>query len=330
MTWLVTGGLGYIGSHVVAGLLNAGERVVILDDLSTGLLERLPAHVPLIRSSVADHASVRQALHDHQATGVIHTAGKKRVDESLADPLKYYAENVDTLRSLLHSMSDSHVRSFLFSSSAAVYGDVTTHLVDESHPLFPTSPYGFTKLIGERMLSDYASAHGLAVASLRYFNVAGCSSQSTADTLATNLIPMVLNKLASGEAPTIYGEDYPTPDGTCIRDFVHVADVASAHVRVAQALAEQKLQGLVANVGRGEGFSVRHVIEEARKITGTAGHDWSRPVTSPRRPGDAPRVVGSCRRLAHAVGWRAQFDLRSMITSTWDARVKASAEDDVV
>ncbi len=330
MTWLVTGGAGYIGAHVVAAMTEAGEQVVVLDDLSTGDRSRVQG-VPLVEGSVRDQHLVTRTLRDHAVEGVVHIAGKKRVEESVRRPLHYYRENVEGLRRLLEAVTAAGVGSFVFSSSAAVYGAPDVDLVREDTDCRPVNPYGQTKLVGERMVSDVAGATGLRYAALRYFNVAGSARPELADSGEFNLVPMVFRRLSEGWAPLIFGDDFPTPDGTCIRDFIHVSDIASAHVAAARALAEGRLDALTANVGRGEGVSVREMIATIREVTGTADEEWAEPVVVDRRPGDPPRVVAAADTIRTALGWTAQHGLHDMVSSAWDgwtARLASASPSD--
>jgi UDP-glucose 4-epimerase len=317
MTWLVTGGAGYIGAHVVAAMCDAGERVVVLDDLSTGDPART-AGVPLVVGSVLDLQLLERTMRDHEISGVVHIAAKKQVEESVREPLFYYRENVEGLRRVLEAATATGVGSFVFSSSAAVYGAPDVDLVREDTDCRPVNPYGQTKLIGEHMVADVARATGLRYAALRYFNVAGAARPELADRGESNLVPMVFRRIAERRAPLIFGDDFPTPDGTCIRDFVHVSDIASAHAAVARALAEGRVDALTANVGRGEGVSVREMIAVIREVTGTAGEDWAEPVIAPRRDGDPPRVVAAADTIRDALGWTAQCEVRDMVASAWE------------
>ncbi|MFG2637233.1 UDP-glucose 4-epimerase GalE [Streptomyces sp. NPDC048362] len=313
MTWLITGGAGYIGAHVVRAMTEAGERAVVYDDLSTGSAERVPAGVPLVRGSVLDADRLTRALAEHGIAGVVHLAAKKQVGESVDRPLHYYRENVEGLRVLLEAVTAAAVPSFLFSSSAAVYGMPDVDLVTEETPCRPLSPYGETKLAGEWLVRATGRATGLATASLRYFNVAGAAVPELADTGVSHLIPMVFERLTRGLPPRIFGDDYPTPDGTCVRDYIHVVDLAEAHVTVARALGSSPGTDLTLNIGRGEGVSVREMIDHVNAVTG-----YDRPPTvTPRRPGDPARVVGSADRVATELGWRAEHDLHDMVTSSW-------------
>jgi UDP-glucose 4-epimerase len=316
VTWLVTGGAGYIGSHVVAAMRRAGEAVVVLDDLSTGDPARLDG-VPLVRGSVLDQELVTEALRAHDVHGVVHLAAKKQVAESVARPLHYYRENVEGLRVLLEAVTGTGVGSFVFSSSAAVYGAPDVDVVHEDVACAPVNPYGTTKRIGEQLVTEVAAATGLRHVSLRYFNVAGAADPTLADRGASNLVPMVFEQLGRRTAPRIFGDDYATPDGTCVRDFVHVQDIASAHVAAARALAGGELTALTANIGRGEGTSVREMVSVIREVTGTADAAWAEPVVEPRRPGDPARVVASADRIRDTLGWHAEHDVRSMVTSAW-------------
>ncbi len=316
MTWLVTGGAGYIGAHVVAAMREAGEAVVVLDDLSTGDADRVPG-TPLVVGSVLDGDLVSRTLREHGVTGVVHLAAKKQVEESVRLPLLYYRENVEGLRVLLEQAVSAGVGSLVFSSSAAVYGMPDVDLVDEDTECRPVNPYGTTKLAGERMIAEVAAATGLRSVSLRYFNVAGAAHPTLADRGESNLVPMVFRRLAQRQAPLVFGDDHPTPDGTCVRDFVHVADVATAHVTAARALAGGSVRALTANIGRGEGVSVAEMIGTIRAVTGTAGEAWSQPVVAPPRPGDPPRVVASAGTIRTVLGWEARYDVQDMVSSAW-------------
>ncbi|MFF4348991.1 UDP-glucose 4-epimerase GalE [Streptomyces sp. NPDC001530] len=313
MTWLITGGAGYIGAHVVRAMLDAGEQAVVYDDLSTGIRERVPADVPLVVGSILDGELVSRTLAEHSVTGVVHLAAKKQVGESVDLPLLYYRENVEGLRVLLEAVTAAQVRSFVFSSSAAVYGMPDVDLVTEETPCVPMSPYGETKLVGEWLVRATGRATGLSTASLRYFNVAGAASPELADVGVFNLIPMVFEKLTENAPPRIFGDDYPTPDGTCVRDYIHVVDLAEAHVVAARALEASPGSDFTLNIGRGEGVSVREMIDRINALT---GYDRP-PVTTPRRPGDPARVVASADRIATELDWKAKYDVQDMITSAW-------------
>ncbi|MFD3500043.1 UDP-glucose 4-epimerase GalE [Streptomyces sp. NPDC058676] len=326
MTWLITGGAGYIGAHVVRAMTEAGERTVVYDDLSTGTAGRIPEDVPLVVGSTLDGERLARTLADHEVTGVVHLAAKKQVGESVDLPLHYYRENVEGLRVLLEAVSEATVPSFVFSSSAAVYGmpDTERHggLVTEETPCAPMSPYGETKLAGEWLVRATGRATGLSTASLRYFNVAGAARPELADAGVSNLIPMVFEKLTDHAPPRIFGDDYETPDGTCVRDYIHVVDLAEAHVAAARALQASPGRALTLNIGRGEGVSVREMIDRINALTG-----YDRPPTvSPRRPGDPARVVASADRAAAELGWKAKHDVQDMIISAWEGWVRLHPE----
>ncbi|MGW0606329.1 UDP-glucose 4-epimerase GalE [Streptomyces sp. NPDC002644] len=316
MSWLVTGGAGYIGAHVVRVMAEGGERVVVLDDLSTGSADRVPAGVPLVTGSVLDGPLLERTMREHEVTGVVHIAAKKQVAESVERPLYYYRENVTGLQTLLEAMTATGVGSIVFSSSAAVYGMPDVDLVTEDTPCAPINPYGATKLTGEWLIAAASRAHGIRSAALRYFNVAGAAAPELADTGTSNIVPMVFARLDAGEAPVVFGDDYPTPDGTCVRDYIHVMDIASAHLAAARRLAgAEEGTALVLNIGRGEGSSVREMIDHILKVT---GHEDLAPETGPRRPGDPASVVASSERIAAELGWSARHDLDDMIRSAWD------------
>jgi UDP-glucose 4-epimerase len=294
----------------------AGQGVVVLDDLSSGVGERVD-DVPLVVGSILDRPLVEETMRAHGVRGIVHLAAKKQVEESVRRPLFYYEQNVEGLRRLLDAATTTGVESFVFSSSAAVYGAPDEEQVHEDLDCRPVNPYGRTKLVGERMVSDVADATGLRYVALRYFNVAGSAAPSRADTGESNLVPMVFRRLADRRAPLIFGADHPTPDGTCIRDFVHVSDIASAHVAAACGLSEGRVTALTANIGRGEGVSVREMVETIRDVTGTAGESWSEPVVVAARQGDPPRVVASAARIRAELGWQARWGVRDMVESAW-------------
>ncbi len=318
MAWLLTGGAGYIGAHVGRALVSEGFEVVVLDDLSTGQAHRVPRDVPLVRASVTDTDAVRTALSEHRITGVVHLAAKKAVEESVRMPLHYYEENVGGLRSLLQAMQDTGVDRMVFSSSAAVYGMPESGTVREDSPTRPLSPYGESKLVGEWLVRDVAAATGLTWVALRYFNVAGAGSPDLGDVGVSNLIPLTFQALREGRRPQVFGGDYPTRDGSCVRDYIHVADLAEAHVAAARWLEQLPAgqgTGDVFNVGRGEGVTVKEVLEVARRIT---RHDFAYDVVA-RRPGDPAQVVAAAEKISDPLRWRAQRGLEDMISSAWEA-----------
>jgi UDP-glucose 4-epimerase len=313
MTWLVTGGAGYIGAHVVRAMVDAGSDVVALDDLSTGVAERVSG-APLIVGSVLDQTLLRQIIEEHQVTGVVHIAAKKQVGESVADPLTYYRENVGGVMMLVEACRDKGVDRLVFSSSSATYGLPDVDLVDEETPCVPLSPYGETKLVGEWVMRDCATAFGLRSMALRYFNVAGAASPELGDPGVFNLIPMVFRELEAGARPKVFGNDYPTPDGTCIRDYVHVVDIAAAHLAAVRAL-DEGASSATYNIGRGVGSSVLEVLEVIGKVTGL---DVTPEVVG-RRPGDPARIVAAVDRIRDGLGFAATRDLDDMVDTAWTA-----------
>ncbi|MFH8366917.1 UDP-glucose 4-epimerase GalE [Streptomyces sp. NPDC018031] len=316
MTWLITGGAGYIGAHVVRVMAEAGERVAVLDDLSTGVPGRLPAGVPLVTGSTLDRALLDRTLADLGVTGVVHLAARKQVAESVEQPLRYYRENVHGLTVLLEAVAAAGIGRFLFSSSAAVYGTPDVDLVTEDLTCAPVNPYGETKLAGEWLVRAAGAAHGISTACLRYFNVAGAARPELADTGVSNIVPMMFERVTGGEPPRIFGDDYPTPDGTCVRDYIHVEDLASAHLAVARRLAEPAGSGdLTVNIGTGQGVSVREMAGLILEVTGRTGLV---PRVEPRRAGDPARVVGSTELIGKELGWSARHGVRAMVESAWD------------
>jgi UDP-glucose 4-epimerase len=315
--WLVTGGAGYVGGHVVAALAARGLPVVVLDDLSTGFADRtagLPG-VAVVSGRVHDEELVRRAIREHGVTGVMHLAARKRPDESLLRPRWYRSENVGGLAALLRATAATGVERLVFSSSAAVYGEPAGGPVAEDAPLRPTTPYGETKAEGERLLHRQG---GLRWVALRYFNVAGAAAPALADRRPANLVSRVLDALAAGRPPVVNGDRHPTPDGTCVRDYVHVADVADAHLAVLPLLSRPGCAETL-NVGCGRGWSVREVVEVARQVTASPVE----PVVGPPRPGDPPQVVAAVDRIEALLGWRSRHDLRDMVASAWAARLPA-------
>lgn len=316
MAWLLTGGAGYIGGHVARRLQRAGHDLVILDDLSTGVRERV-AGLPLVEASLVNRPSeLTGHLRGHGVTGIIHLAAKKAVPESLQRPLYYYEQNVLGSITLLRAAVEAGVRRILYSSSAAVYGATRAGPVDEDHPTVPTNPYGETKLAAEWLVRRTAQAHGMAWAALRYFNVAGAADAVLADRGVCNLLPIVLRCVEAGTPVSVYGADWPTPDGSCIRDYVHVEDLADAHLKVVEALAAGTLSGGVFNVGRGEGVSVLQMLTAVEAVT---GRSVARQLVG-RRAGDPASVVADPSRIAAALGWSAIRGVDDMVDSAWRGR----------
>ena len=317
MSWLVTGGAGYIGAHVVRALQKAGLDPVVLDSLSSGHRGFVPDSVPFVEASVTDGQAVRRALVDHEVTGVIHVAGFKYAGESVARPLHTYTQNVTGMVSLLEAMQAESVTSLVFSSSASVFGTPSVDLVVEDTPKAPESPYGESKLIGEWLLADQARAvEGFRSTSLRYFNVVGSGDPQVYDTSPHNLFPIVFDRLLAGQVPQINGDDYDTPDGTCVRDYIHVADLAHSHVVAAQRLAEGAPIEPAYNLGSGTGSSVREIMTAMAAGTGI---DFT-PTIAARRPGDPDRIVATGELAARDLEWEMRHSLADMVGSAWRAR----------
>ena len=325
MAWVVTGGAGYIGSHVAESLLNAGHRVVVLDDLSSGNEQFVPESADLVRGSILDRQALLEALAGATGpdSGVVHLAATKYAGVSVREPLHAYEINVEGTRALLAACAELGIRNFVFSSSASVYGSGAVDTVTEDSPLMPESPYGETKLIGEWLARDVSralrlagSATPMAQVALRYFNVVGSGSSGVRDLSPHNLFPLAIAAMVRGDAPQIHGTDYNTPDGTCVRDYIHVVDVAEAHVAAANALVAGRELPDALNLGRGEGYSVRQVLGA---LIAEAGLEIS-PLEGPRRPGDPDRIVADPAAAEATLGWRAERDLQEMVRSAWAAR----------
>lgn len=317
-TWLVTGGAGYIGAHVVRALQGAGLTPVVLDDLSSGFAGFVPDGVAFVEGSILDGDLVERTLRDHDVTGVIHVAGYKYAGVSVKRPLHTYEQNVTGTAVLLERMQTVGVSRLVFSSSAAVYGTPDTLLVTEDTPKAPESPYGESKLIGEWLLRDQAVAAGLEATALRYFNVVGSGSPDLYDASAHNLFPLVFRALGEGRTPTIFGDDYDTPDGTCVRDYIHVSDLALAHVAAARRLEAGESVLPAYNLGSGDGVSVREIMDAVASVTGI---DFT-PEVAPRRPGDPARIVALGELAARDLGWEMRHTLREMVQSAWEAYPK--------
>lgn len=318
MSILVIGGAGYIGAHVVRLLLERGEEVVVVDDLSTGSRERV-GEASLVELDVAGtgaQEALELVLRERGVTDVIHFAARKQVGESVARPAWYYQQNVGGLANVLAAMEAAGVGRMIFSSSAAVYGMPSVELVTEDTDCHPINPYGETKLVGEWLLADAERASGLRWTALRYFNVAGAGWPDLGDPAVLNLVPMVLDRLERGDRPKVFGDDYDTPDGTCIRDYIHVLDLAEAHLVAMDRLAgDGDLAEHVLNVGTGSGASVREVVDA---IGAASGLDTT-PEVEARRAGDPPRLVASADRIREVLGWEARHDLSDIISSAWEA-----------
>ncbi|MCT1866273.1 UDP-glucose 4-epimerase GalE [Dermabacter sp. p3-SID358] len=317
MTTLVIGGAGYIGSHVVHLLQERGESVAVVDDLSTGFENRLGG-APLIKQDVTASDAVEvleREMRDRGVKAVIHFAAHKQVGESVEKPEMYWHDNIGGLANVLDAAARAGVRDFVFSSSAAVYGMPDVDLVDEELECRPINPYGATKYVGEWMLADAERAHGMRTVALRYFNVAGAGAPELADTLVMNLVPIVLDALECGKTPKVFGNDYDTPDGTCIRDYVHVEDLADAHIAALGYLAKEEREHRVFNVGTGTGSSVLEVIDAIARAKGIE----IEPEIAPRRAGDPARLVCSTERIEKALGWKSSKDLDDIVRSAVEA-----------
>jgi len=315
MKWLVTGGAGFIGGHVVHALLRRGYDAVVLDDFSTGRADVVPDGVPLFRGSLLDSAVIEEALREPDLTGVIHIAGYKFAGESVGQPLHTYEQNVVGMVNLLAEMQKRGLSRIIFSSSAAVYGDVDVDVIREDHPTKPANPYGESKLIGEWLLHNMGVAHGLKHSSLRYFNVVGSSEPGICDTSPYSLFSLVFGALSEGKVPKIFGSDYPTKDGTCVRDYIPVGPLAEAHVVAAERLAKGDTVEPAYNIGTGTGHSVAEVMQVMAKVTGI-NFDAERVA---RRPGDPATVVASGELARRDLQWDPRTDLTDMVESAWQA-----------
>jgi UDP-glucose 4-epimerase len=323
MTVLVTGGAGYIGSHTVRALVEAGESVVVIDDLSTGFSTFLPEGIPLFIGDAADENLVEGVIASHGVNSIIHFAGSVVVPDSMRDPLAYYRNNTMTTRNLLNAAVKSGVGRFIFSSTAAVYGNPDQVPVPEHAPTRPLSPYGSSKLMTEIMLHDVASAHGMNYVALRYFNVAGADPQARmglATVGATHLLKIAV-EAATGQRAKIdvYGTDYPTPDGSCIRDFIHVSDLAQAH-RAALSYLRRGGGSATLNCGYGHGYSVLETIEAVRRIS---GRNFAVQY-APRRPGDIMTMIADTGRIRATLDWTPQYDDLSTIAAhalAWEEKL---------
>lgn len=319
MTWLVTGGAGYIGAHVVREFLAADIPVTVLDNLSSGQLGFIPGSVSFTRGTVLDGALLERIFDEHDVTGVVHLAGFKYAGVSVQRPLHTYEQNVDGTTVLLAAMQDRGVQKMVFSSSAAVYGTPDVDLVTEATPRAPQSPYGESKLVGEWLMRDQEVAAGLRHTSLRYFNVVGSGYPEVYDTSPHNLFPLVFDALLGGSTPRINGDDYPTPDGTNVRDYVHVADIAKAHVAAAKRLDAGEPLEPAYNLGSGAGVSVAEIMAAVARVTGIPFE----PEIAPRRAGDPPRIVANGDLAARDLDWRMRHTLDDMVASAWAARTAA-------
>jgi UDP-glucose 4-epimerase len=317
MSVLVTGGAGYIGSHVVRLLHQRGESVVVVDDLSSGLVERIGSS-KLVQLNLASPDAVSiltQTMREHGVRSVIHLAAQKQVGVSVQEPERYYSENIGGMANLLTAMRKTGVDRLVFSSSAATYGMPDVDSVTEDAACSPINPYGETKLIGEWMSANASRAWGLRAANLRYFNVAGAGWPELADTAVMNLVPIVFAALKAGKDPVVFGDDYPTADGSCIRDYVHVHDLAEAHLSALDYLERDDRKFSTFNVGTGSGSSVFEVLSEVKRVTGI---DFKIDLQA-RRAGDPPSLCANVSRIEEELGWTAKQGLAEIIESAWSA-----------
>jgi UDP-glucose 4-epimerase len=318
MTWLVTGGAGYIGAHVAESIGAGGRDVVVLDDLSTGIASRLDSRVPLVQCSLKNASELEHVFNDAVINGVVHLAAKKRVGESVERPDYYWQENVGGIQNLLSAMKRHGVKNFVYSSSAAVYGqpDVPPGtFISEETPCAPINPYGATKLEGELLSQAMTESDEFKVAALRYFNVAGAGRPELGDQYIYNLVPIVFDALERNERPIVFGNDYSTADGSCIRDYVHVQDLAEAHVS-AMDFVENSEPGFTAiNIGTGSGASVFEVLAMIQNVTG----HLIDPIIGSRREGDPAALVSDASFAKMVLDWQSSRDLSDIVTSAWDA-----------
>ncbi len=317
MRVLVTGGAGYIGSVVVSRLVDAGHQVVVYDNLSKGHAESVPTKAKLVVGDVGDRAALDAVFAEHRPEAVLHFAAWIEAGESMHEPARFFRNNTANALTLLEAVLAHDVRRFVFSSTAALYGEPESTPIREGDKLLPTNAYGESKLLVEHMLAWFHRIHGLSTASLRYFNAAGATELlGERHSPETHLIPLIL-QVASGERShiSIFGDDYGTPDGTCVRDYVHVSDLASAHLLALDKLcARREPTRLIYNLGNGKGFSVKEVIACARRVTGHA----IPAVMEPRRAGDPAILVASSEKAREELGWRPQFaELETIISSAW-------------
>ena len=314
MKLLITGGAGYIGAHVVHAAQDAGHECMVVDNLSTGLKQRINAEVVELDIAAAD-AAVRltELLSKNKFDSVIHLAARKQVGESVEIPERYYLDNIGGLANLLLAMRESGHDSLVFSSSAATYGMPDAKQVREEDPTTPINPYGETKLIGEWMVRN-AAHWGLRGVNLRYFNVAGTGKAGLGDTAALNLIPIAIGQLRRGDTPKVFGDDYATPDGSCIRDYVHVTDLADAHIAAVDYLERGERPFDTFNVGTGKGASIFEVLNALKAASGL---EFDAEIAS-RRAGDPPRLVANVDRIAQTLGFVTKHSLADIVDSAWN------------
>lgn len=318
MSVLVTGGAGYIGAHIVRTLKNSDKKVFIADNFSTGNKERIKNveffEIDLAKPEACE--ALQKIFLEKKISSVIHIAAKKQVGESVAHPTWYYEQNVHSMTHLLQAMENTQTKKLVFSSSAASYGNPNVNIITEETLANPINPYGQTKLICEWMAENAKKAWGLQVASLRYFNVAGAGWADLADPETLNLIPIILDAIKNNQTTNIYGNDYNTPDGTCIRDYIHISDLAEAHIAALKYLDTQTSQeSSIFNIGTGTGASVKEVINKIKEIS---GKNFNTNIAK-RRAGDPPKLVADVSKAKKVLNWQAKHDLTDIITSAWNA-----------
>ena len=310
---LVIGGAGYIGAHICQSLVDNGYSVRIFDDFSNGLHRRIDEKfTDLVEASVLDRSALISSMDGIDS--VIHLAAKKAVEESVSNPLKYYEHNVGGTLNILAAMAVKKIKKIVFSSTAAVYAPSEKSAIDETDLLAPLSPYGATKVMAEELIKSIGSAEGFSTISLRYFNVVGSTKVEFADNSKDNLVPKVFAAIKRGESPEIYGSDYPTKDGTCIRDYIHVADLADSHLSALKRV-ESAIVHEVYNVGSGKGYSVKEMIDQ---ISVSMNKELT-PKLYPRRAGDIPQLIASISKIERELGWKPKRSLEEMIDSAWQA-----------
>ena len=317
MKILVTGGAGYIGSHVVRLLQQRGDEVVVVDDMSEGVKGRI-GDAKLVTIDLAAPTAqelLKATFANEKIDAVVHLAARKKVGESVEKPEWYYSQNVGGMANLMAAMREAGVKKLVFSSSAATYGMPNVGEVNEDYVCQPINPYGETKLVGEWMVDAAAAAWGLRGVNLRYFNVAGAGWPDLADTAVANLVPIVFAAIRAGKSPVVFGDDYPTADGSCIRDYVHVQDLADAHLAAIDYLNTDAREFSTFNVGTGKGSSVFDVLAEIKNVSGI---DFKIDV-QPRRAGDPPALAADVSRIKSALGWSAKHNLHDIVQSAWDA-----------
>lgn len=313
---LVTGGAGYIGSHMVRYMLKSGYAPVVLDNLVYGHKEALPQDVPLYVGDIGDKALVKKICRDHGVVAAMHFSAYAYVGESVNDPAKYYDNNFVRTVAFLNALREAKVQYFIFSSTCATYGATDKPRLVEDHPQNPINPYGMTKLMVEKVLADYDRAYGLKYVALRYFNAAGADDSAQigeSHDPETHLIPLALRTLYKDTALQLFGTDYPTPDGTCVRDYIHVNDLADAHLRSLEYLFRNNTSNFF-NLGSENGYSVREIIAMCEKVSGKK----VRYTEVPRRAGDPPVLVGDSRKAQEVLGWKAQYSLEKIIATAWN------------